>query len=61
MGEAVAVTLEARVWVTSPRAVTGAVERCGPTTDMLEGRTSKTFCVYVSLSVVSDSLGPHGL
>ena len=56
MGEAAAVTLEARIWVTSPRAATGAGERCGPTADMLEGRTTRTSCVYVSLSVVSDSL-----
>ena len=56
MGESAAVTLEARVWVTSPRAATGAGERCGPTADMLEGRTTRTSCVYVSLSVVSDSL-----
>ena len=56
VGEAAAVAVEARVWVTSPRAATGAGERCGPTADMLEGRTTRTSCVYGSLSVVSDSL-----
>ena len=56
MGEAVAVTVGARVWVTSPRAATRAMERCGPAADMLEGRATRTVCVHVSHSVVSDSL-----
>ena len=53
MGEAVAVTVGARVWVTSPRAATRAMERCGPAADMLEGRATRTVCVHVSHSVVS--------
>ena len=42
-GEAVTVTWEARVWVTSTRAATGAMERCGRLKRGLERRSSRTW------------------